>query len=128
MTTEQIVDPGSCRRLQGGSIRNCVCRLPNGGGWLPCPPDAQGVLTPVPDEPPPLTSGLAVPIQAVEKAHEPARHEKVLVAAGGAVLVHAPPPAGGYAGEMCGECNSFNTRRTGTCIQCLDCYATGGCG
>lgn len=27
-----------CQRLRGGSCRDCECKLPNEGGWLPCPP------------------------------------------------------------------------------------------
>jgi hypothetical protein len=34
-----MVAPENCNRLHGGSVRDCVCRLPH-DGWLECPPSA----------------------------------------------------------------------------------------
>lgn len=122
---ERVVDPGSCRRLQGGSVKDCVCRLPNEGGWLPCPPDAQGLLVPI-GPAPNRTDGHG----AAEGSSPSESVSLELSRPSGeiAVMDRPAPPRLGLTGEMCGECGSFNTRRTGTCIQCLDCYATGGCG
>lgn len=49
-----------CNRLLGYSAADCFCRIP-GGGWLPCPPEARGILTPAPGATivpqPPLATG-----------------------------------------------------------------------
>lgn len=138
--TVLMVDPRYCRRLFGGHIRDCVCRLrphhrENGGGWAECPPEARGLLEPV--RPQSLNAG------AAEKPPEPEPPVAAVsifavgdsVRADGELLVKpapAPPPAApprlNLTGEMCESCQSFNTRRIGTCLQCLDCYAEGGCG
>lgn len=45
-----VVSPEHCARLCGGSVRDCVCMLPNGAGWAECPEEARGIL--VPADPP----------------------------------------------------------------------------
>ena len=30
-----------CNLLYGGSVRDCYCRIPDGGGWLNCQPEAR---------------------------------------------------------------------------------------
>jgi hypothetical protein len=111
-----IVDPRSCKRLQGRSVRECICKLPNEAGWAQCPEEAQGLLEPVPvDSPPPAPAAAAAKPDG-ELLMAPSIH-----AVGRSVL---PSPSG----EMCESCGSFNTVRTGTCVTCHDCYHAGGCG
>lgn len=31
-------------------------------------------------------------------------------------------------GRACEQCGGFNTRNAGTCVVCLDCHFSGGCG
>lgn len=42
----EALTPMVCNRLNGGSIRDCDCRLP-GGGWAECPPAARAILQPL---------------------------------------------------------------------------------
>lgn len=91
-----------CNRLMAGSVKDCACRLPNEGGWLPCPEDARVLLEPIPvDRPPPmLRNGAEI-----------------------AVIEHRT-----LTGEMCHDCGGFNMQRAGTCMLCLTCGSTsGGC-
>ena len=93
-----------CNRLLGGSVRDCDCRLPpwdreNGGGWLRCPPDARGLLEPVPIESP------AKPLATTAAIEREAR-----------------------TGDICQDCGSLSMVRTGTCLTCQDCgSSSGGC-
>ena len=46
--------------------------------------------------------------------------------------IRTPPPKAlgvlsNFTGEVCTQCGSLNTKRTGTCIMCLDCSHSGGC-
>jgi hypothetical protein len=34
----------------------------------------------------------------------------------------------GYSGEVCVHCQGVRTRRSGSCLVCEECGATGGCG
>jgi hypothetical protein len=34
----------------------------------------------------------------------------------------------GFTGEFCAQCNSPNTKRIGSCLQCADCHHSGSCG
>lgn len=38
------VSESHCARLHGGSVRNCICMLPNSAGFIECPPAARGEL------------------------------------------------------------------------------------
>jgi hypothetical protein len=38
-----------CQRQYGGSVRYCDCKLPD-GGWAACPPEARGILAPMPPQ------------------------------------------------------------------------------
>jgi hypothetical protein len=72
-----------CRRLYGGSARDCECRLP-AGGWAECPPPARRVIPRV-----------------------------------------APPS---LSGDLCDQCGSAQMIRAGTCLLCLNCGTSEGCG
>jgi hypothetical protein len=39
-----VIPAALCKRLHGGSVRYCVCRLPV-DGWLECPPAQERHLT-----------------------------------------------------------------------------------
>lgn len=136
-----IVDPRSCRRLRGGHVRECICFLHAPPWFAQCPPEARGLLVPVENRPGPPTLDAG----AAEKPPEPeppiacvsifAVGDSVRPAGGfvtraDVIAREYPPgsPAPVMTGEMCESCQSFNTRRIGTCLQCLDCYAEGGCG
>lgn len=106
----------ACERLRGGSVKVCECRLPlnpdgTGGGWLPCPSEALGVLVPaaprVPDAG--VTAAIATHHAAAAIASRP----------------HTRPSV--QTGEMCTECGGFMVR-TGTCMTCQSCgSSSGGC-
>lgn len=38
------VSESHCARLHGGGVRECICFLPNKGGFIECPPVARTVL------------------------------------------------------------------------------------
>ena len=97
----------ACNRLRGGSVRDCVCRLPDGGGWAECPEEARGVR---------LAHGT--------KAAAP----EVAGTGTGHSAASASPPAPGLSGDICAACGSPNMVRAGTCLLCRDCGSTdGGC-
>lgn len=87
-----------CARLYGGSIFNCRCLLPDGAGFLECPPEARGILVAVAEAPPPVV------------AEAPSAAPRNM------------------AGEFCQDCGSPNMIRTGTCLTCANCgSSSGGC-
>jgi hypothetical protein len=49
------VSESHCARLHGGSVRDCICLLPNKAGFLECPPVALAidVVQPTVSRPPP---------------------------------------------------------------------------
>jgi hypothetical protein len=95
-----------CNRQQGGSCRDCECRLPE-TGWLPCPDEAQGVLAPV--DPPPLFIGATTVVEWE-------------------VTPQAQVRSPALSGDMCHSCGNFAMVRTGTCLTCQACGdASGGC-
>jgi len=104
--TPLAVPKRNCARLRGVSARRCWCRLPNEGGWAPCPPEAQGVMTP----PAPATVEWVEPPTA--SPHELSRLAR----------------AGGYTGNECDHCGSMRMRQNGTCEVCDDCGESGACG
>lgn len=115
------IAPEHCERLYGGSIKVCACRLPDNGGWLPCPAEAHGVLGPAPVPPVPVSHGaLAVP-----------ETDRVYATAISNVTTLAPEARSSapvMTGEMCNSCGAFAMRRTGTCSECMVCYeSSGGC-
>ncbi|MDE2103656.1 MAG: hypothetical protein KGL39_40840 [Patescibacteria group bacterium] len=88
-----------CARLQGGSIRDCLCRLSHEGGWLECPPEAR---KPLPKVSPAIIASMADNSATALRAT--------------------------LAGEFCHSCGSPNMIRTGTCLTCRDCGdSSGGC-
>jgi len=106
-----------CKRLQGGSIRECRCLLPEQRGWLDCPPEARGLL-------------VRVPADGVTRHAD----RRDMVGAGIAVS-EVPAPTtqqakrqSGPTGDCCDECGSFAMQRSGTCLVCRECGASsGGC-
>lgn len=127
-----------CERLHGGSIKDCACRLSD-GGWLPCPPDApplseelrfiqevrDGQFTDLEITP----KGLRVldalkPTLAIKRAAEipdPAGFSR-------RGRTHVSVPLGQFSGDLCPECGGAKMLRTGTCLTCQDCGGTsGGC-
>lgn len=86
-----------CERLYGGSVRDCACRLPDGGGWLECPPEARGILA----------LALAAPLPSV-----PPRQGRF------------PSMAGEFC-HSCGSPNMIRTGTCLTCGDCGD--SSGGC-
>jgi hypothetical protein len=96
-----------CARLQGHSV--VICRCKTADGFLPCPADALGQLTPT---------------------YPPVAYERARAA------LQAPPSrsvphlvySGGYTGSICDQCGSARMRRSGTCETCEDCGNAGGCG
>lgn len=92
----------NCNRLNGGSVRDCACRL-KGGGWAECPTQARRVL-------PKVSSDIA----ASMADHSP--------------TALMPEPAPQLSGDICQSCGSPNMVRTGTCLTCQNCGDTsGGC-
>lgn len=90
-----------CNRLQGGSVRDCMCRLAHDGGWLECPPEARRVLPKV---------------------------DPAIIASMADSRATAVRPAPRYSGDVCHTCGSPNMVRTGTCLTCQDCGdSSGGC-
>lgn len=98
-----------CRRLYGGSVRQCACMLPDKGGFLECPPEARGadrwgILAHVVP---------AVSIFPSTKSYAPAAVEPLRLT---------------QTGEMCQSCGAFALVRTGTCLTCQVCHeSSGGC-
>lgn len=125
-----------CKRLRGGSVRDCKCRLPGTvGGWLECPPEARGTLSFAPSPPPPLplfTGGvLAIaPAAETDLIKEPKTRSEVsaVVAAERAELSKiAMARTQGYSGNLCDHCGSARMKRNGACEVCEDCGTSGGC-
>lgn len=106
-------DIDRCNRLRGQSIATCSCRLPNGGGWLECPPGARGILDAV------YTMAAPIPTTRNQTPHLPAT---------GAASAGQMAQQSGFTGNMCDHCHNFTMVRTGTCETCTSCgTAAGGC-
>lgn len=119
-----------CNRTLGRSCRDCWCRLP-GGGWLPCPDEAQGVLVPLHYVPiggalaaidvavvePRLLANVAT-IESRELANAAVRNRDKV----------AEARSRGYTGNFCTNCYGVHMRFTGTCEVCDDCGHSGACG
>lgn len=125
-----------CKRLRGGSIRNCLCKLPGtSGGWLECPPKARGMLAPAPDPSPlPLFMGgvgLLIPDRAgTELQSEPKTREEVAAVVAeerNALSKMTQARQQGYSGSLCDNCGSARMKRNGACEVCEDCGTSGGC-
>jgi len=110
--------PVACNRLTGGSVKDCACRLPE-GGWLECPPEARGVLMAIKGQ-------LHCPFR---RASPDCLERHYL----GMPCPVEPEPsaitnAGSLTGDFCAECGSTQMVRAGTCLLCRDCGSTtGGC-
>jgi hypothetical protein len=122
------VRPELCNRLRGGSVRDCVCRLPAELGWLDCPPDAQGLLEPIEPPRPPKTMAEA----AIDMVEDNAAVIGGLYPAfPRASFWDKPAPAlvaPRLSGDICDSCGSPNLQWAGTCKVCRDCGSSaGGC-
>lgn len=118
-----------CERIWGGSVKVCGCRLPIGadgkGGWLECPPEARGLLEPVPvaPKPAPRSDGIAEPT-----GFDRRRYAMAEPITRGATLSVANVPPIRLSGDVCEFCGSPNLHWSGTCKVCHDCGSpAGGC-
>jgi len=108
-----------CARLQGHSVVICGCKIAN--GFLPCPAEARGVLTPTYPPAAYVQEGFNRPIDSEITATAPAP-------APARSVPHLAYSASGYTGSICDACGSLRMRRSGTCETCDDCGNAGGCG
>jgi len=88
-----------CQLQHGGSVKDCECRRPGAGGWLPCP---------------------EVPMRLRKSLSETGLTTGPIGASG-----MAPAPA--YSGDCCQICGNFAMVFTGTCSTCQVCGETTGC-
>lgn len=136
-----------CERLIGGSVKFCACRLPIGadrkGGWLECPPEARGLLEPVPvaRKPAPRSDGIVEPVGFDRRRYAMADALAVgeTVAPVASILsetvtraapepTRPPRPPVRLSGDICEFCGSPNLQWSGTCKLCRDCGSSaGGC-
>lgn len=137
------IHPDHCARTLGRDMRTCRCCLP-GGGWLPCPPEAQGVLVPMPPVPlPPLTATVFARGVALGDSVLTVEERSGLAYNAATVLRLSQTPrvddaieqgdnftakAAGYTGNECDYCGSVRMRQAGTCELCDDCGESGACG
>lgn len=141
-----------CKRLHGGSIRDCECKTSD--GWLECPPEARGILAPAERaaERKEWTARLSPPVQLAtvftkpdgnfyvpspsitDIDLEPKTPDQIRDAIAAerrqfsASFSQSSGKASGFTGSICQHCQSSRMIRNGTCETCLDCYQSGECG
>jgi hypothetical protein len=130
-----------CARRTGHSVVICQCRT--AAGFLPCPDDMQGPLTPTYPPAAYERAREALRAEAVPPPRQPTgdvagfdRRVSLRPPPADDAALRAPPPrsaprlvySGGYTGSICDQCGSTRMRRSGTCETCEDCGSAGGCG
>lgn len=133
-TDPRPIDFIVCKRLHGGSIRDCECKTSD--GWLECPPEARGILAPAERvaERKEWTARLPPPSPSITDIDlEPKTPDQIrnVVEAERRQFSASFSPAGGkaagFTGSICQHCQSSRMIRNGTCETCLDCYQSGEC-